>query len=204
MAWWNSWLGKPIDLNASSEPFWRGFFGASTTSGEVVTVDRALGLDAFWACASLIQDAIGTLPCVVYDADGVKPAKDDPLYELLHDLPNIDDTASEFWSMVALCLCTDGNFFAEKKFNGAKLTALNPLNPSAVEIKRDARNNRYYEYNEVRPTGQKSGIRRIEEKNMFHVRGRRMPECDRGISPIYMLRTVSGAARGGERAGARV
>lgn len=204
MAWWNNWIGKPIDLNSSSEPFWRGFFGASTTSGEVVTVEKALGLDAFWACASLIQDAIGTLPCVLYDADGIKPAKNEGLYSLLHDLPNIDDTASEFWSMVALCLCTDGNFFAEKVYVGTKLTALNPLHPCAVEIKRDDRNNRYYEYNETYGIGKKTGIRRISEKNMFHVRGKRMPECDRGISPVGILRNVLGSAMAGEKAGAKV
>lgn len=204
MAWWNKWIGKPIDLNASSEPFWRGYFGASTTSGEVVTIEKALGLDAFWACTSLIQDAIGTLPCVLYDADGVTPAKGDDLYGILHDLPNMDDTASEFWSMVALCLCTDGNFFGEKKYNGTKLVAINPLNPLAVEIKRDDRNNRYYEYNESYGSGKKTGIRRISEDKMFHVRGKRMPECDRGISPVYLLRNVLGSAMAGEKAGAKV
>jgi HK97 family phage portal protein len=204
LAWWNSWIGKPIDLNASSVPFWRGFFGASTTSGEVVTVEKALGLDAFWACASLIQDAIGTLPCVLYDASGVKPATGDDLYGLLHDLPNADDTASEFWSMVALCLCTDGNFFAEKKYVGGKLVALNPLHPQAVEIKRDDRNSRYYEYNETYGVGKKSGIRKISEDKMFHVRGKRMPECDRGISPVGVLRNILGSAMAGEKAGAKV
>lgn len=204
MAWWNNWIGKPIDLNASSAPFWRGFFGASTTSGEVVTYEKALGLDAFWACASLIQDAIGTLPCVLYDASGVKAATDSDLYGLLHDLPNADDTASEFWSMVALCLCTDGNFFAEKKYVGEKLVALNPLNPLAVEIKRDDRNNRYYEYNESYGVGKKTGIRKIAENKMFHVRGKRMPECDRGISPVYLLRNVLGSAMAGDKAGAKV
>lgn len=204
MAWWNSWIGKPIDLNASSAPFWRGFFGASTTSGEVVTYEKALGLDAFWACASLIQDAIGTLPCVLYDASGVKAAVGDDLYGLLHDLPNADDTASEFWSMVALCLCTDGNFFAEKKYVGEKLVALNPLNPLAVEIKRDDRNNRYYEYNESYGSSKKTGVRKIAENKMFHVRGKRMPECDRGISPVYLLRNVLGSAMAGEKAGAKV
>lgn len=198
MAWWNSWIGKPIDLNASSAPFWRGFFGASTTSGEVVSIDRALGLDAFWACASLIQDAIGTLPCVLYDTDGVTPAKNDDLYGLLHDLPNADDTASEFWSMVALCLCTDGNFFAEKKYVGNKLVALSPLNPCAVDVKRTDGNKRIYEYTEDGKT------RKIPEDRMFHVRGKRMPGDDRGISPVYQLRNVLGSAMAGEKAGAKV
>lgn len=198
MAWWNNWLGKTIDLNESSAGFWGRFFGAGTPSGETVTLEKALGLDAFWACVNLIQDSVGTLPCVLYDADGITAAKNDGLYGLLHDLPNADDTASEFWSMVAFSLCTDGNFFAEKIYVGERLVALNPLNPCAVAIKRDDRNNRYYEYNQAYGNSKNTEIRRIAEDRMFHVRWRRMPECDRGLSPLWMLKNIIGSALSGE------
>lgn len=193
------WFSKTIDLNASSAPFWRGFFGASTTSGEVVTIDTAMQLDAVWACINLISNAAGTLPCVVYGEDGVTPAKDDGLYGILHDLPNLDDTSPEFWTMVAFCLCLDGNFFAEIKRSGDRIVALNPLHPLATEVKRDDRNNRYYEFNEAYARGKATGIRRISEKNMFHVRGQLMPGCDRGLSPIGMERNVLGNAMAGEK-----
>lgn len=200
MAWWNNWIGKPIDLNSSSEPFWRGFFGASTTSGEVVTYDKALQLDAVWACINLIGNAAGTLPCVVYGEDGVTPAKDDELYGLLHDLPNLDDTAPEFWTMVAFCLCLDGNFFAEIKRSGTRIVALNPLHPLSVQVKRDPKTYaRYYEYTDVHDKTKNVGIRRIEEKDMFHVRGQLIPGCDRGLSPIGMERNVLGNAMSGEK-----
>lgn len=193
MAWWHRWLGRPIDLTTNSEPFWRGFFGAETASGEVVTYDSALRLDAVWACVSLIQDTVGTLPCVVYGADGVTPLKDDPLYTLLHDLPSADHTAAEFWSMVAMCLCLDGNFFAEKKLVGGRLVALEPLHPLSVEVKRTDSNARTYEYTE---NGKK---RTISEDRIFHVRGKLVPGCDRGLSPIAAARNVIGNAMAGER-----
>lgn len=124
--------------------------------------------------------------------------KASPLYDLLHDMPNMDDTASDFWAMVVLCLCLDGNFFAEKKFNGGKLVALNPLPPLAVNVCRDSRNARYYEVTE---NGKK---RRIAEDRMFHVRGAVLPGCDRGMSPIGVVRNTVGNALAGEKAAGKM
>lgn len=191
MGFLERWRGTPIKLTDGE--FWRGFFGLGSTSGEVVTIEKALQLDAVWACVNLIRNAVVMLPCLVYKADGVTVDEDSILYELLHDMPNLDDTASDFWAMAALCLCLDGNFFAEKKYNGDKLIALNPLPPLDVEVCRDRGNNRYYELTE---SGKK---RRIPEARMFHVRGATLPGCDRGMSPIGVVRNTVGNALAGER-----
>lgn len=196
MGFFDKWVGKPIKLTDGE--FWRGFFGLGTTSGEVVTLEKALQLDAVWACVNLIQNAAGTLPCMVYGEDGVTIAKDDPLYEILHDMPNMDETAPEFWSMVALCLCLDGNFFAEKKMNGDRLIALNPLHPLNVDVCRNDRNERYFEYKE------NGKVRRIREDRMFHVRGYLMPECDRGLSPIGVVRNTIGNSLAAEKAAGKM
>ncbi len=193
MGLFDKWRGVPIRLTDGE--FWRGFFGFGTTSGETVTLETALQLDAVWACVNLIRNAAIMLPCVVYKEDGVTVDTDSELYGLLHDMPNMDDTASDFWGMAALCLCLDGNFFAEKKMNGERLTALNPLPPLAVTVCRskDGRNTRYYEVTE---NGKK---RRITEGKMFHVRGAVLPGCDRGMSPIGVVRNAVGNALAGER-----
>lgn len=206
MGLFDRWFNKTIDLNADSQPFWRGFFGGETPSGEAVTFDRAMQLDAVWACINLIRNSVGTLPCIVYDADGVTPAKDDDLYGLLHDLPNIDDTAPEFWSMVALCLCLDGNFFAEIKRSGGRIVALNPLHPLAVQVRRDPARGyaRYYEYTQRYYMEGPTGARRIEEQDMFHVRGMVIPEVDRGLSPIAFERNSIGNAIAGEKSAGRM
>lgn len=204
MGLWDRWIGRSIDLNAESAPFWRGFFGLGTTSGETVTFDTAMQLDAVWACVRLIGNSVRTLPCLVYKDDGVTVDKDNSLYELLHDMPNLDHTSSEFWGMVALCLCLDGNFFAEKKMSGDRLVALEPLHPLAVDVKRDDRNNRYYEVTERVNKSGKGGKRRINENRMFHVRGEMLPGCDRGLSPIGMERNIIGNALAGEKAGAKM
>jgi len=196
-----TWVGKPFGLLSGP---WRAFFGMSTTSGETVTYEHAMQLDAVWACVNLISNAVKTLPCNVYKGDGVDVDRENPLYELLHDLPNLDDSASDFWGMAALCLCLDGNFFAEKKKNGDRLIALNPLNPLCVDVKRDDRNNRYYEVTEQYKNGKKGGVRKIREENMLHVRGLVMPGCDRGLSPIAAQRNVIGNAMAGEKTSGRM
>ncbi|WP_421365938.1 phage portal protein [Agrobacterium tumefaciens] len=198
MGFFERWVGRPIKLTDGE--FWRGFFGLGTTSGETVTIESALSLDAVWACVNLVQNAAGTLPCIVYGEDGVTVDKNAPLYELLHDMPNMDDTAPEFWSMAAMCLLLDGNFFAEKKMNGERLVALNPLHPLSVDVCRskDGRNTRYYEVTE---DGKK---RRVPEGKMFHVRGVRLPGCDRGMSPIGVVRNTVGSALAGEKVAGRI
>lgn len=191
MGLFDKWSGKSIKLTDGE--FWRGFFGLGTTSGENVTIETALQLDAVWACVNLIRSSVIMLPCLVYKADGVTLDTSSELYDLLHDMPNMDDTAADFWSMAALCLCLDGNFFAERKYSGERLIALNPLHPLSVDVCRGSRNQRYYEVTE---DGKK---RRINEDRMFHVRGAVMPGCDRGMSPIGVVRNTIGNALAGEK-----
>ncbi len=191
MGFFDKWSGRPIKLTDGE--FWRGFFGLGTTSGEKVTIETALQLDAVWACVNLIRSSVIMLPCLVYKADGVTIDKSSELYDLLHDMPNMDDTAADFWSMAALCLCLDGNFFAERKYSGDRLIALNPLHPLTVDVCRGSRNQRYYEVTE---DGKK---RRINEERMFHVRGAVMPGCDRGMSPIGVVRNTIGNAIAAEK-----
>lgn len=205
MAWWDRWLGRTIDLNAASAPSWRGFFGSATPSGEVVNYDRAMQLDAVWACVNLIANAVKTLPCNVYSEDGTSLDTRNVLYELLHDMPNLDDTAADFWGMCAICLCLDGNFFAEKKMVGRRLAGLIPLDPLSVVVKRDDSNNRYYEVTErMSDKAKKGGVRQISEEHMFHVRGAVLPGCDRGLSPIAMERNLLGNALAGEKSAGKV
>jgi len=191
MGFFDRWAGRPIKLTDGA--FWRGFFGLGTTSGENVNYDTALALDSVWACVNLIANSVKTLPCQVYGEDGVTIDKDSDLYALLHDMPNMDDTAPDFWAMAAMCLCLDGNFFAEKKFIGKRLIALNPLHPLSVEVGRNDRNERYYEVTE---DGKK---RKIPEKNMFHVRGAVLPGSDRGLSPIGLERNTIGNTLAAEK-----
>lgn len=190
------WLGKTFGLSERGP--WSAFYGRDSVSGENVTYQSAMQLDAVWACVNLKSKTVGTLPCVVYDVATKDVASKHPLYNLLHNMPNEDDTASEFWEMAALSLCLDGNFFAEKKRNGSgALVAIHPLDPFTVSVGRDERNRRYYQVTE------RGGTRRLTADDMFHVRDARVPGSDRGISPIEAQVNVLGNATSAEKASGR-
>lgn len=191
MGFLGSWLGKTIRL--TDWKFWQGFLGGGTTSGEVVSVESTLALDAAWSCINLKADTISTLPCMLYGSDGSTVEKKHSLYEILHDQANADDTAPEFWSMGVMSLCVDGNFFAEIKRSGDRIIGLIPFHPLSVSVRRRTNNARYYEVVE-------DGTKRdINADRMFHVRGTVMPGCDRGLSPISVLRNTIGNALAAEK-----
>lgn len=162
----------------------------STTSGKSVTFDSALQLATVWACVRLISETIATLPLVLYrkDASGARTVADDsPLYTLLHDSPNADLTAVEFWEGIALCLCLGGNAYARKDMLGDRLIALTPLSYDRMQVQRNEAGAREYIYTDSK------GRKVYREDQIFHVRGFG-GAGDQGLSPISFARQSMGAA----------
>lgn len=161
----------------------------SSAAGKAVTIDTVLQLSTAWSCIRLLSETIGTLPLGVFERDGEakKPARNEPLYDLLHDSPNADQTACEFWEGVVACLCGFGNAYAEKETTmGNRVVALTPLKPDLMSVvRRDGR--RIYRYSD--PKGQ----REIDEDKIFHVRGFGFGG-DVGLSPISYARQTMGTA----------
>ena len=77
-------------------------------------IDRALQLSTIWSCVRLISGTISTQPLFIYERtvtegrDTRRIAREHPLYSLLHDSPNADMTAVEFWGFIMGCLITWG------------------------------------------------------------------------------------------------
>lgn len=74
-----------------------------SSGGAVVTPETALKLSAVWACVKLRAETISTLPLQLYDSEK-RIAVDHYLYRILHDSPNADMCASEFWQVQSACL----------------------------------------------------------------------------------------------------
>jgi HK97 family phage portal protein len=160
-----SWIRRAIGL--TDRESWRIVADTGNYAGKSVTVDSALQLSTVWACTRLIAETVGTLPLVLYSDDGKgrSPATGDDLYTLLHDAPNADMTAVEFWEAVAVCLALWGNAYAEKRTLGRRVVALHPLSPARVQpFRRDGK----LVYRYLDPKGE---TREIAEDAMFHVRG---------------------------------
>ena len=108
-----------------------------SSGGAVVTPETALKLSAVWACVKLRAETISTLPLQLYDSEK-RVAVDHYLYRILHDSPNADMCASEFWQVQSACLDLWGNSFnlITKRSNG-EVIALEPLFPSEMIVKRN-------------------------------------------------------------------
>ncbi len=154
-----------------------------------VTIDAALQLGTVWACTRLLSETIGTLPLLLYRKDK-KGGRDvdagHPLYRILHDSPNADMTAAEFWESAIASLCLWGNAYAEIKRNGAgEIVALNFLVPDKVKVERNEAGARVYTVID------KTKRRQVPEARMFHVRGFGIGG-DVGLSPVgYARRTLA-------------
>ncbi len=160
-----------------------------SAAGKSVTIDTVLNLATAWSCMRLLSETIGTLPFGVFERDGEdkQAAQDDPLYELLHDSPNADQTAPEFWEGQVACLCGWGNGYSEKSFSGSRLIALTPMKPDRVTVFRDSNGARKYRFSDRGKTEV------LPEDKVFHLRGFGFGG-DVGLSPISYGRQTFGTA----------
>lgn len=192
-----NWLGVPIELTTGT--FWQEWMGMSS-SGKVVSTDKAIHLSAVWACVRLLSESVSTLPLKIYERqkDGSrKPATNHPAYQVLCRRPNIEMTPSRFMLMLVASICLRGNAFIEKKMIGIKLVSLLPLLPQNMVVKRLESGRLEYTYTE---NGQK---RVIPEKNLMHIRGFGLDGVC-GMMPMKEGRDVIGAAMAVEESAAKI
>ena len=166
---------------------------AEIFSGREVGAGGAMQLAAWWACVRLISETVATLPVGVFEkkADGSKVAAvNHPLYDLLHDSPNADQTAVEFLEGMVLALCIHGNAYARiERRTGGAVVALTPL-PSAP----GAMNARRGPNGAMRYSGTFRGKAfDLNEEEVLHVRGFG-DGGDLGLSPVAFARQTLGLA----------
>lgn len=157
-----------------------------------------LALSAAWACVNLLAGTIASLPLMVYrtDRDGRRSvAGDHPLYRVLHDSPNADQTAVDFWEFVCACLEMHGNSYCEVERSGdGRVIALSPpLVPEAVSVQRIGNGDLEYRWSE----GQRP--RRETQARILHIRGFGGSPLG-GLSTLSFGRQAFGMARSIERA----
>lgn len=147
----------------------------------------AVGLSATWACVQLIAGTIASLPLMVYrtDASGIRTvAKDHPLYFVLHDSPNFDQTAVDFWEVMAASLELHGNAYAviERRSTGV-INALHPIRPDIVKARRTDGGDIEYRWTENGRETVKRGV------DVLHIRGS-LGDALSGASTLSICRSV--------------
>lgn len=135
--------GEPLESRASqisgiglnSEGAVVLFGEQPSSSGVRVTRDSALTYAAFWRGVNLISSDIAKLPLLVYRRIENGKERDDlhPVYRLLHDEPNREQTAYEFWQLLVADMLVEGNGYAYiRRTNGGEPIELIRLMPSSV------------------------------------------------------------------------
>ncbi len=192
MSWLSLWWRKPALKVQDPENSRRGL--SRSYSGRDVGAEGAMNLAAWWACVRLNSQTVATLPCGFFErkADGSKvQATSHPLYALLHDSPNADQTAVEFLEGMVAAICTNGNAYARKEFgvDGKTIVALTPLPsaPGAMNVRRDDLGRLRYRYVYRGKTYDDT------EDRIFHVRGFG-DGGDLDLSPVAMARQTLGLA----------
>jgi HK97 family phage portal protein len=163
-----------------------------------VNQTSTLGLATAWACVNLKSELVGSMGCGVYSKSpvGGRRSEDDHwLYDLLHEQPNRDQTASEFWAGMVACIDLWGNGFAEKETLGGRVTALTPIPPSQVVVRRNKAGEREYV---VTDRGKQETL---PADKIFHLRGMTLGG-DVGLSAIDFGRRTIGSSIAANRAAA--
>lgn len=173
--------GNRLQKNSTAEPF----LGTSTASGSAINADTALKLSAVWACVRLRSQVIASLPLHLYGQDK-KVASTHPLYRILHDSPNANMTASEFWESMVASLDLWGNAYALIFKNSVgNIIALEPLNPEFMQIIRSADGAMAYRYTE------NNQIFYYLDDEILHIKGFSLDGLV-GLSPIKYQSQVMG------------
>lgn len=188
MSFW-SWFGglfssqKRLNKGGHVQPFSE----SHTASGNVVNAETSLKLSAVWACVRLRSQTIASLPLHLYNNDKTI-ASDHWLYRILHDSPNADMTACEFWEAMVLSLDLWGNAYAfiHRHEKSRRVIALDVLNPEFMTIFREKTGEIYYQYQE---NGQ---YQRYHSDDILHIKGMTLDGLV-GLSPIQYQAQVMGS-----------
>src|SRR5205085_7428324 len=90
----------------------------------------ALKLSPWFRGVKLYADVTGALPFKVYERVGEedrREAQDHEVATLTSFDPNADQTTQEFWGSHAAQLVAGGNAYAEKRYIGKRIVALEPM-----------------------------------------------------------------------------
>lgn len=140
----------------------------AVAAGVQVTDASAMRLSAFFACVRLIASTIGSLPVTVFEtsASGERvPARSSPLYRVLHDSPNADQTPVDYFEFLVISMLLRGDHFARKLTEGGRLIGLEPINPANVTVRRKADGRLAYRWRDQGTSYD------LDEDEVFHVRG---------------------------------
>lgn len=156
MSWWDRLLGRTAAVpearaTLTEVDFWlRDGWSTAAASGLEVTPETAMAVPDVYAAVTVLAQDVGRCPLKLRSrtVDGEwEDATGHPLWELLHDLPNPEMTASEFRASMMRSLLTHEVAYAEiVRTPDGRVRALWPLDSSRMTVTRDDFNVKRYSY----------------------------------------------------------
>jgi HK97 family phage portal protein len=184
------------------DTFWlrEPFFAARTDSGEVVSVEQALGLDAVWAAVRARAWGVGQLELRSYRRVGLydrEPADNAPIARVLFE-PNREQSDMDCYSLISTHLNTWGNSYVGKTFELLRPTVVRELWPWHPMFVRVARKNGEKLFYLTDPETGEEDQTPYTRSEFIHVMGFSLDGLT-GLSPISMAREGLGEMRARQR-----
>lgn len=157
----------------ANPPEWllRMFGGIPTAAGVNLTTRDAVSWTPVGAAIRLLAQSVASLPLLLYERlepRGRRLRRDHPLFEVLHDAPNEEQSAFDFREMMQTQVLFWGNAYAQILYrqNGS-VSELWPLNPDRVQRRRVGGKLWYY----ITMPPEIGGPRTLRADEVFHLRG---------------------------------
>jgi len=172
------------------------------SSGVSVDEMKSMQTSAVYACVRLISETVASLPCFLYkrEKENQEQAREHPLYEVLHDMPNPEMTSFTFRECMMASLLLYGNAYARIiRDKAGHCSELWYLKPQYMQVERDI-NTKKIKYTYSDDVQNKTIVYKPEQ--IFHVVGLSFDGV-KGMSPIDQAREAIGLALATEEYGAR-
>lgn len=166
------------------DTYWENF---ASLQGGTVNATTAQGVSAVYACVQAISETTASLPLILFKRNGEdrQPATDHPLYKVLHDQANANQTALEFRELMQSWVLLRGNAYARivRGYDG-QVREMLPLSPDRMSVLRVG-DKLAYDY-----TDHAGKVERLLSSEVLHLRHRIGDDGVLGVSPIAAVRGV--------------
>lgn len=172
----------------------------NNSSGETVTVDRALALPTVWRCIGLLSTVIAGCPLQVYKDPGKKLIK---VPAIDPNNPATTYTQFELNELIVAHLGLWGNAYVRKIRNAADaIVDLIPINPALVKPNLDNKGNKIFEVRIVNPDGTYQRTQTYTTFEIMHIPGLGYDGV-KGLSPLQVAAQTYGTAMAADKLAAR-
>jgi HK97 family phage portal protein len=187
-------FGRAEERNIkASDPYLAEYFGMGSGLTGGVDAQRASGLATAGACIGVVSQSLASVPLCAYRRTrngGRERAPDHPLYSVLHDQPNGQQTSFELREALIASLMIAGNAYAAIDWNArGQVIGLRLIDPAAVSVERLPSGRLRY-----RVARRNGGTDLMLQEEVLHLRYRLARDGVMGLSPIRIARETFGLA----------